>query len=133
MKAYLFPIQMGFLIFPVLAALFTLPYMIHQYRKFGAMLLTRIMIVYSMILYFLCAYFMVILPLPKEDIPRLSQTMQLIPFNFINEISQRHFNTWVSFIKCPQVYQAFFNLLLTLPLGVYLKYYFKKKWYHALI
>lgn len=133
MKAYLFPIQMGFIIFPFLAALFTLPYMILQYRKYGAMLFSRILIVYSMILYFLCAYFMVILPLPKEDIPRLSQTMQLVPFHFINEISQRHFSSIVSFIKCPQVYQAFFNLLLTLPLGVYLKYYFQKKWYHALL
>lgn len=133
MKAYLIPIQMGFMIFPFLAALFTLPYMILQYRKYGAMLFLRILIVYSMILYILCAYFMVILPLPKEDIPRLTQTMQLVPFHFIKEIAQRHFSTIVSFIKCPQVYQAFFNLLLTLPLGVYLKYYFQKKWYHVLI
>lgn len=131
MRAYLFPIQMGFIIFPILAALFTLPYMIYQYRKYGAMLFTRILIVYSMILYVLCAYFMVILPLPKEDVPRLQQTMQLIPFHFIDEISKRSFSSMMSFIRCPQVYQAFFNLLLTLPLGVYLKYYFQKKWYHA--
>lgn len=133
MRAYLFPIQMGFIIFPVLAALFTLPYMIYQYRKYGAMLFTRILIVYSMILYLLCAYFMVILPLPKEDVPRLQQTIQLVPFHFIDEISQRSFQSVISFIKCPQVYQAFFNLLLSFPLGVYLKYYFQKKWYHAFI
>jgi len=86
-----------------------------------------------MILYFLCAYFLVILPLPKEDIPRLSQTMQLVPFHFIHEIMQRNISSIIAFIKCPQVYQAFFNLLLTLPLGVYLRYYFKKKWYQVII
>lgn len=133
MNAYIYPVQMGFFIFPVLAAVFTLPYMIIQYRKYGAMLLTRIIIVYSLILYLLCAYFMVILPLPKEDVPRLQQTMQLIPFHFIDEIWQRHLTSFSAFIRTPQVYQAFFNLLLTLPFGVYLRYYFNKKWYHAVI
>lgn len=133
MSAYIYPVQMGFFIFPVLAAVFTLPYMIMQYRKYGAMLLTRIIIVYSLILYLLCAYFMVILPLPKEDVSRLQQTMQLVPFHFIDEIRQRQLTSFTAFIRSPQVYQAFFNLLLTLPFGVYLRYYFNKKWYHAVI
>lgn len=131
MKAYIYPITMGIFIFPVLAAVFTLPYMIFQYRKYGAMFFTRVVIVYSMILYLLCAYFMVILPLPEEDIPRLQQTMQLIPFHFLREIMQRHYSSLTALIRSPVVYQAFFNLLLTLPFGVYLRYYFNKKWYHA--
>ncbi len=133
MRAYIYPVTMGFFIFPVLAAVFTLPYMIFQYRKYGAMLFTRVVIVYSMILYLLCAYFMVILPLPAADVPRLQQTMQLIPFHFIHEIMQREFSSWAAFIRCPLVYQAFFNLLLTFPFGIYLRYYFNKKWYHAVI
>ncbi|MGN1182346.1 MAG: VanZ family protein [Faecalibacillus sp.] len=132
MRAYLYPIKMGFIIFPILAVIFTLPYMIYQYRKYGAMLLTRITIVYSMILYLLCAYFLVILPLPQSDIPRLSQNMQCIPFHFIQEICQKDLHGFIAFIKCPQVYQAIFNLFLTLPFGVYLRYYFNRKWYQVL-
>ena len=133
MKAYIYPIKMGFLIFPILAAVFTLPYMIYQYRKYGAMLFTRITIVYSMILYLLCAYFLVILPFPQSDIPRLSQTMQLVPFHFIEEIIQKDLHGFIAYLKCPQVYQAIFNLLLTLPFGIYLRYYFNKKWYQVFL
>ena len=133
MRVYLYPIKMGFLIFPVLAAVFTLPYMIYQYRKYGAMLFTRITIVYSMILYLLCAYFLVLLPLPQADIPRLSQTMQVIPFHFIQEIMQKNLHGVMAYFKCPEVYQAIFNLFLTLPFGVYLRYYFHKKWYQVFL
>ncbi len=133
MSVYIYPIKAGLMIFPVLALIFTIPYIISQYRKYGAMLLTRIVVVYSFILYLLCAYFMVLLPLPKEDIPRLTTTMQLIPFHFVDMILACHFHSVVDFIKNPYVYQAFFNILLTLPLGVYLRYYFKKGWFSVFI
>lgn len=133
MSIYLFPIKMGLLIFPILAIIFTIPYIISQYRRYGAMIMTRIAIVYSLILYLLCSYFMVLLPLPKEDIPRLVTTTQLIPFQFIRVLSKIHFSSIIDFVKNPYVYQSFFNILLTLPLGVYLRYYFKKSWYHAIL
>ncbi len=66
MSVYIYPIKAGLMIFPILAIIFTIPYIISQYRKYGAMLLTRIVVVYSFILYLLCAYFMVLLPLPKR-------------------------------------------------------------------
>ena len=49
MRSYLVPIQAAFLLFPVLAALFSLPYVVAQYRRYGALLLFRVLVVYSLI------------------------------------------------------------------------------------
>ena len=135
MSVYLESIISGIIIFPIIAAIFTIPYVISQYRKYGAMIILRVSIVYSLILYLICAYFMVLLPLPSEDIPRLSQTTQLIPFKFIQQFHQIILNkgSIINILKAPVIYQAIFNLLLTLPLGIYLRYYFNRKWYHVLI
>ena len=63
-RSYLVPIQAAFLLFPVLAALFSLPYVVAQYRRYGALLLFRVLVVYSLILYLMCAFFLTALPLP---------------------------------------------------------------------
>ena len=46
---YLKPILSACYVFPFLAALFTLPYIIFQYRKYGSILLLRVAIVYTFI------------------------------------------------------------------------------------
>ena len=67
MSVYLIPIQTALLLFPFLAAVITLPYSIVQYRKYGSVLPIRVLLVYSFIFYLLCAYFLVILPLPPIE------------------------------------------------------------------
>ena len=59
-----------------------------NYHKYGALLSLRILIVYSFILYLICVYFLVILPLPsREAVAKMTGPgMQLIPFNFIRDI-----------------------------------------------
>ena len=59
MEAYLIPIKTAFLIFPIIAAFFTLPYMIQQYHKYGSISFLRTVILYSFILYLLCMYFLI--------------------------------------------------------------------------
>lgn len=133
MQIYIESIISAILIFPFFALLFTTPYVLYQYHKFGSIPSIRVMIVYSFILYMTCSYFLVILPLPKiEEVSLLSTPRyQLIPFQFVKDIirttniSLNNIKTYWYIFKEPFVYQALYNVLLTIPFGVYLRYYFK--------
>lgn len=134
MHDYIIPIQTAFLVFPFIAFLFTFPYMLYQYRKFGSIPALRTIIVYSFILYLMSAYFLVILPLPPIDevAHYTTPTMQLVPFQFIVEwINETHIvwndiHTYIEIINNPVIYQVLYNILMTLPFGIYLRYYFKR-------
>lgn len=124
---YLSTIKTAFIIFPILAFLITVPYMLYHYHKYGAMPFLRVIIFYSFILYLLISYLLIILPLPsKSDVAALTTPrVQLIPFSFIVDIITKvDFKT--NILTTPEVYQIIYNLLLTLPFGVYLRYYFKR-------
>ncbi len=137
MEVYLESIKTAFLIFPFLAFLITLPYLLLQYHKYGSVPLIRSSIVYTFILYLLTAYFLVILPLPsKEEVLMMpTKVPQLIPFTFIGDFVETFKKTSgvLSFLKSPIVYTTLFNIAITIPFGIYLRYYFKKKWYTTII
>lgn len=137
MGVYLESIKTAFLIFPLLAFLITLPYLLLQYHKYGSVPLIRSSIVYTFILYLLTAYFLVILPLPsKEEVLMMpTKVPQLIPFTFIGDFIEtfKESSGVSSFLKSPIVYTTLFNIAITIPFGVYLRYYFKKKWYTTII
>ena len=130
MSVYALPIKVGLIIFPIIALLITLPYMIKQYHKFGSIPFMKTFIIYSFVLYLLIAWFMVILPLPKiEEVEKMTGPWtQLVPFAGFKEIiDSTNFNlfdlsTYLSTLKNPAVYTVLFNFLLTLPFGVYLRY-----------
>ncbi len=140
MDSYKVSIEIALLVFPFVAFLLTIPFLIHQYRKYGAIPFLKSVIFYSLVLYLIAAYFMVILPLPDKDlVSKLKPiTPQLIPFNFIGDM---HITTFkiktikdlLVFLNKPTVYTVLFNFLLTMPFGFYLRYFFKKKWYHTII
>ena len=65
MAVYLEPIKTALIIFPIIAFLITLPYLIIEYHKYGSVPLLRSVIVYTFVLYLLTAFFLVILPLPS--------------------------------------------------------------------
>ena len=133
MAFYFSIIKEAVLFFPAIAALFTLPYMIYNYHKYGSVLSMRIVIVYSFILYMICAYFLVILPLPsREAVAQMTGARaQLIPFHFISDvITEAHKAakgalSVMHFINNKAVFQVVFNILMTMPFGMYLRYYFK--------
>lgn len=140
MRVYAVPIKAGLILFPIIAFLITIPYMIRQYHKYGSVPMLRSLIVYSFVLYLLIAWFMVILPLPRiEDVAKMSGPWaQLVPFNFINDLKSVNFSltdvrTWLSALKDSSVYTVLFNFVLTLPFGVYLRYYFNRKWWEVLV
>ena len=136
MEVYLESIKTAFLIFPFLAFLITLPYLLLQYHKYGSVPLIRSSIVYTFILYLLTAYFLVILPLPsKEEVLVMpTKVPQLIPFEFMGDFIKcfKESTSFLSFLKSPIVYITLFNIAITIPFGIYLRYYFRKKWYVAI-
>lgn len=132
MQNYIFSITAAFFTFPIIAMFFTFPYIIYQYRKYGSILFMKALIVYSFILYLLTVYFLVILPLPqiKDVINYKGDYLQLIPFNFVNDfINKSNFvlnnpSTYIDALKSSSFYNTFFNIIMTIPFGIYLRYYF---------
>ncbi|MFQ7537895.1 MAG: VanZ family protein [Clostridium sp.] len=141
MSVYLIPLQSALLLFPFLAAIITLPYIIIQYRKYGSILPIRVLIVYSFIFYLLCAYFLVILPLPPiEEVASYTKpVMQLIPFASLKEFTMNSSliwndpSTYLTALNEPSLYLILFNILLTIPFGIYLRYYFQCGWKKTLL
>jgi len=133
MESYIIPIISAIIIFPIIAFLITIPFMIINYNKYGSISKLRTIIIYSFILYLLCSIFLVLLPLPSfEYVNNLNiPKYQLKIFNFVNEfinysgISFNDFSTYLYAIKTPFFYQPLFNIFLTIPFGIYLRYYYK--------
>lgn len=133
MDSYLIPILWALIFFPFIAFLFTIPYALNQYHKFGSIPMIRVGIVYSFILYLLAAYFLVILPLPdmQEVAAMTGPTTQFIPFQFVIDFIQNtsfvitNPQTYLKALTEPWCYQVLYNLILLLPFGLYLRYYFK--------
>ena len=133
-------ILQAFILFPIVAFLFTLPYVVLNYHKYGSVLSLRIIIVYSFILYLMCIYFLVILPLPSiaEVSAMTGARMQLVPFKFVGDILRRaHIvpsqpRTYTGIFN-PAFFQFLFNVIMTVPFGIYLRYYFKCRFLKTLI
>ena len=127
--------------FPILATLFTLPYQIFQYRKFGSIPWWKTFLVFAFIFYLLCAYFMVILPLPADRtaVYAAAAHPQLVPFQFVSdivastELDPSSPASWARFLRSGAVYVTLFNILLTMPLGGFLRYFFHRRWWQVLL
>ena len=120
-------------IYPSIAILFTLPYLAWSYRRYGSVFSLRILIVYSFILYMLCVYCLVILPLPHGDAANKlhGHSMQLIPLDFVRDMirqadfSWRNPASWLALFTRGAFLSALLNLLMTVPFGIYMRYYFQ--------
>lgn len=130
--AYLIPIKTAFFVFPLIALLFTIPFILHQYHKYGSINKFRVLIIYSFILYLITIYFLVILPLPNpNEVTYKEHMVNLIPFSFITDFIRESsivwtdFNTYLQILKEPCFYTVILNIFMTLPFGMYLRYYFK--------
>ena len=141
MSKFSIPITTAVALFPFIALLITVPFMVHKYRKLGSVPISHALIVYSFVFYLMCAYFLVLLPLPADRTAYFphAATPQLEPFRFLRLFAQSTDATldnpasWPSVITNVHIYEAFFNVLLLLPLGAYLRYYFKRTWWQTLI
>lgn len=141
MNTYVINILTAAAAFPLIAAVITLPYMIYQYRHYGSIPWIRTIVLYSFVFYVLCAYFLVLLPLPADHhaVVAYAAIPQLIPFHFVDQIIQTTSispsspASWIRALQNPVIYEALFNILLLVPLGMYLRYYFRRRWWHTLL
>lgn len=130
---YLLIIKYATLAFPIVAFLFTTPFILIEYHKFGSISFFKSIIIYLFIYYLICAYFLVILPLPKiSEVAQLTTPRtQLIPFCFVLDFIKHssfhlfEYNTYLLTLKESYFYVPLFNLLLTIPFGIFLRYYFE--------
>lgn len=136
MGQYIEAIMQAGVIFPSIAVLFTIPYIAYNYHKYGSIFSMRILIVYSFILYMMCVYCLVILPLPTGAAAKAlhGHKMQLIPGNFVADIIKDSHVVWsqpksyLSLLTNRAVLTNVFNIFMTLPFGIYLRYYFRCSW-----
>lgn len=140
-QSYVFPIAYAFIAFPFAAALFTVPFLMVQYRKYGYIHKVRAIMLYLLLLYLMNAFFLVILPLPSSrHNPALANgDLQLLPLQFVYDflketsVSFKHPSTyWHMFVERAFL-QVVFNILLTVPFGMFLRYYFRVRWLSGLI
>lgn len=133
LSRYAQPIETAVLMFPLIAFFFTVPFMLYQYHRYGTILMLRTLVVYSFILYLMCTSFLTILPLPDVDAVAkyTSPCYQLIPFYSLVELVRNQSVNWgdpSTYYKLfvnRDFFQIVFNVLMTVPFGIYLRYYFK--------
>lgn len=144
MQSYIIPIFIAVVLCFFVAFISTLPWAVYQYRKYGYFSFWKTILLLSFIFYGLSAFFLVIFPLPNSrnncvSIDSNAVFMQLQPFQFIQDIKRESGFNWtvpssyIDLLKARPFYQMFFNVLLLFPLGVYLRYFFKRKvkWFYA--
>ena len=141
MNVYANDIYAAVLTFPLIAALISLPYAAYQYRKFGAISVYKLVLFFMFVLYLQCTYFLVIMPLPDDLTalhpnaanPRLTLFSDYVAIFKEVEIDPLSPASWVAALKAHCVYTKIFNILMTVPLGVFLGYFFHRKWWQVLI
>ena len=133
MSAYKEPIKVAIIVFPFLALAISSILLIREYRKYGTFLMWRAIVLYSFIFYLLCAYFLVILPLPPraEVAQYTSEYLNLDPlaswhrFRAETVLNIHDTSTFLPALKQGVLLEPLFNVILTIPFGVYLRYYYK--------
>ncbi len=64
---YISSIRLIVVLFPFLALLLLLPFLIRQYHRYGAISGWLVGVNYAFVFYLLCAYALIILPLPTVE------------------------------------------------------------------
>lgn len=125
MNNYIYDIKVALILFPLVALLICIPFILTEYHKYGSISFSKSILTYSFSLYILCTYLLVILPLPdKNEVVNLTTPrIQLIPFEFIVDII-KNFRLNIDFLKSAYIYVPLFNIIMTIPFGIYMRYYF---------
>lgn len=124
-------IMIGIGAFPLFAVLCTIPIVLLTVLTYRKLNLLRILLNYAMLLYLLCVTALVLFPLPTADQAAALTThnIQWIPFHFIADIIREtpfELNnpaTYLPTVFASAIWQVIFNIMMFLPLGMYLRYY----------
>ena len=127
LAGYIGPISTAMWVFPFVALLFTVPYVLSSYHRYGAVLFFRALVVYSFIFYLMCVYFLAILPLPSiEEVARETKPWaQLKPFAGLQSaLAEAGFRagdpqTWLRVLGTDSFFYLAANVAMLFPLGIY--------------
>ena len=144
MSGYARIVLAGAVTFPAAALVLLVPYMIFEYRCYGSIPAWKSFVVFSLLLYALCTYYLVILPLPESRtaLVAYAATPKLEAFTFVGDFAQAAEAcglspadpcSWRRFLSMPAVYMTLFNVLLTFPVGFYARYLFGARWWQAML
>ncbi|SEK41233.1 VanZ family protein [Paenibacillus sp. OK003] len=140
MSPYVFPVQTALFIFVLIAMFLLVPWLIYGYRKDGFFSWSRFGVSFSFIFYLLAAYCLVILPFPTTRNTCAQQAADtvyynLVPFTFVKDIMKETPIIWsqpasyMGMIQGRAFLQVLFNVMLLMPLGVYIRYFWQKRTY----
>ena len=133
MESFISAVWSSLFVFPIIAAVFTLPYILFQYNKYGSILLVRVIIIYSFVYYLLASYFLAILPIPPLELVGEFEglAINLIPFSFVKEVildpSSQSLEGWkiLELFSDFRILEPILNIIMFIPLAIYLRYYFQ--------
>jgi glycopeptide antibiotics resistance protein len=136
------PIWGAVIAFPILFALLLIPFMFYQYRRYGGFTVWHFIMTFTFVFYFTAAWFMTVLPLPTQATLQHLQAIgapryNLNPLAVVNTFVQynpiMHGGSLKAALLDPSFTQVAFNVLLTVPFGMYLRFYFKRSFRQTLI
>ena len=131
-------IMIGMRSFPFFAVLFTLPIFLIPMIKDKKINFVKVGMQYGEILYILCLTALVFFPLPTlaQAATLSTHDYQIVPFHFVVDIikeSPLRLNQPLTYVKAignRAVLQVIFNIIMTVPFGMFLTYHYgmdKKK------
>lgn len=144
MSTYARVILWGLMSFPLIALACLVPYMVYEYRRYGSIPAWKSFVVFSMILYAICAVYMVVLPLPenRDAFVAYAARPKLTPLTFVGTFARAATKvglsplrpaTVLAFLKQSGVYVTLFNVALTVPVGFFAHYLFGARWWQAMV
>lgn len=124
------PVHIVILLLPVATLALAIIILTGQLRLRTTLTTRNLISTYSFIWYIAVAYLLIILPLPtRSSVAALTTaSYNLHPFYFLEQLKlltpfQLHdTSTWVSAFTSSTFFQPFFNILLFMPIGAYLKW-----------
>ncbi len=136
-----YSIETAVFLFPVIAMLITMPFMIYNYRKYGSIPFMRFLCTYLFVFYLICAYFLVILPLPPvEEVAKLTTPyLNLHLFKNVEKIVQiepvwpEGLHGWLEFLENWAGLEPICNVIMTIPFGFFLRYYYKRGFFKTML
>lgn len=137
LAAYAQPVGTAAEVFPLLVLITLVPFAVWHYHRHGRVHPWRALVSYSFVFYFLAACFLVLLPLPPLPDPHQTEAWiaahsrvggpRLDPLGFATDI----LSLGPGVTRNRAILQAAFNGVLLLPLGFYLVYAFRWRWWAA--
>ncbi len=131
---YLEPIGSGVVVFLLASVVLAVPFLVLQYRRHGRVESRSTWVAASFLLYLICAWALVLLPFPADIAKYCATTaakIQLVPFHWLFETireAQKEGTGITSLLTNGPLVIRVFNLLLLLPLGVYLRRWWGRGW-----